>query len=201
MSNAADLYYLNKEQLLTLDKFKEKSASNLLAAIEASKGNNLDRLINGLGIRNIGDTAATLLAERFSTIDGIMAASEEEIAAIDGYGGIMAQSVAEFFSKPGSRDLVEKLRAAGVNMAYTGEEKTDYLAGKTIVVTGTLPTLSRDEAEELIKKNGGKATGSVSKRTSYVLAGEAAGSKLTKANDLGVPVIDEAAFFEMIHRN
>ena len=201
VSNAAGLYYLNKEQLLTLDKFKEKSASNLLAAIEASKGNNLDRLINGLGIRNIGDTAATLLAERFSTIDGIMAASEEEIAAIDGYGGIMAQSVAEFFSKPGSRDLVEKLRAAGVNMAYTGEEKTDYLAGKTIVVTGTLPTLSRDEAEELIKKNGGKATGSVSKRTSYVLAGEAAGSKLTKANDLGVPVIDEAAFFEMIHRN
>ncbi|MBC5580149.1 NAD-dependent DNA ligase LigA [Anaerofilum sp. BX8] len=201
VSNAADLYYLTKEQLLTLDKFKEKSASNLLAAIEASKANNLDRLINGLGIRNIGDTAATLLAERFSTIDGIMAAGEEEIAAIDGYGGIMAKSVAEFFSKPGSRDLVEKLRAAGVNMAYTGEEKTDYLAGRTIVVTGTLPTLSRDEAEELIRKNGGKATGSVSKRTSYVLAGEAAGSKLTKANDLGVPVIDEAAFLEMIHRN
>ncbi len=201
VANAADLYSLTMEQLLTLDKFKEKSASNLLAAIARSKGNNLDRLVNALGIRNIGETAAAALAERFGQMDSLMDASEEEIGAIDGFGGIMAQSVVEFFSKPGSRDLIERLRAAGVNMTYTGEEKTDYLAGMTIVVTGTLPTLSRDEAEALIRKNGGKATGSVSKKTSYLLAGEAAGSKLTKAGELGIPVIDEAAFFEMIHKN
>ncbi len=201
VANAADLYYLTMDQLLTLDKFKEKSASNLFGAIARSKENNLDRLVNALGIRNIGETAAAALAERFGTMDRLMAASEEEIGSIDGFGGIMAQSVVAFFSKPGSRDLIEKLRAAGVNMTYTGEEKTDYLAGKTIVVTGTLPHLSRDEAEALIRKNGGKATGSVSKKTSYLLAGEAAGSKLTKANELGIPVIDEAAFFEMIHQN
>ena len=201
VTNAADLYYLTQEQLLTLDKFKEKAASNLFSAIARSKENNLDRLINALGIRNIGETAAAALAERFGSIDKVMEAGEEEIGDIDGFGGVMAQSVVEFFSKPGSRDLIEKLRAAGVNMTYTGEEKTDYLAGLTIVVTGTLPTLSRDEAEALIRKNGGKATGSVSKKTSYLLAGEAAGSKLTKAGELGIPVIDEAAFFEMIHKN
>ena len=201
VANAADLYYLTMEQLLTLDKFKEKSATNLLAAITRSKENNLDRLVNALGIRNIGETAAAALAEQFGDIDRLMGASAEEIGAIDGFGGIMAQSVVEFFSKPGSRDLIGKLRDAGVNMTYTGEEKTDYLAGLTIVVTGTLPTLSREEAEALIRKNGGKATGSVSKKTSYLLAGEAAGSKLTRAGELGIPVIDEAAFFEMIHKN
>ena len=201
VANAADLYYLTMEQLLTLDKFKEKSATNLLAAITRSKENNLDRLVNALGIRNIGETAAAALAEQFGDIDRLMGASAEEIGAIDGFGGIMAQSVVEFFSKPGSRDLIGKLRDAGVNMTYTGEEKTDYLAGLTIVVTGTLPTLSREEAEALIRKNGGKATGSVSKKTSYLLAGEAAGSKLTRAGELGIPVIDEATFFEMIHKN
>ncbi len=201
VTTVADLYCLTKQQLLTLDKFKEKAAQNLINAIEASKNNNLDRLLSGLGIRNIGDTAAQALAEKFGTMQAILQADAEQIAAIDGFGDIMAQSVVEFFSKPGSRDLVEQLTAAGVNMQYTGETKTDYLSGQTIVVTGTLPTLSRDEAKALIVKNGGKATDSVSKRTSMVLAGEAAGSKLTKANELGIPVVDEAAFLKLLQKD
>lgn len=199
VKTAADLYHLNREDLLTLDKFKAKSADNLLRAIEASKMRNLDKLIFALGIRNIGDTAATLLCEHFPSMEAICAASAEEINAIDGYGAVMAQSIVSFFAREGTRDLIDKLAAAGVNMVYHGEEKTDYLAGKTLVVTGTLPTLSRDEAEALIVKNGGKASGSVSKKTSFVLAGEAAGSKLTKAQSLDVPVIDENEFLKMIN--
>lgn len=199
VKTAADLYHLNREDLLTLDKFKAKSADNLLRAIEASKTRNLDKLIFALGIRNIGDTAATLLCEHFPSMEAICAASAEEINAIDGYGAVMAQSIVSFFAREGTRDLIDKLAAAGVNMVYHGEEKTDYLAGKTLVVTGTLPTLSRDEAEALIVKNGGKASGSVSKKTSFVLAGEAAGSKLTKAQSLDVPVIDENEFLKMIN--
>lgn len=199
VKTAADLYRLTREELLTLDKFKEKSADNLLRAIEVSKTRNLDKLIFALGIRNIGDTAATLLCEQFSSMEAICAASPEQVNAIDGYGAVMAESVVSFFAREGTRDLIGRLAAAGVNMVYHGEEKTDYLAGKTLVVTGTLPTLSRDEAEALIVKNGGKAAGSVSKKTSFVLAGEAAGSKLTKAQSLGVPVIDETEFFKMIN--
>lgn len=194
----ADLYSLTKEQLLTLDKFKSKSADNLLKAIEASKGNNLDKLVFGLGIRNIGDKAAALLAEHFGSMDALRAAAAEDICAIDGLGEVMAQSVVEFFAKDGTADLLERLRAAGVNMQWTGEKKGTALAGLTIVVTGTLPSLSRQEAEALITQNGGKASGSVSKKTSYVLAGEAAGSKLTKAQTLGIPILDEAAFRAML---
>lgn len=196
--SAADLYGLTQEQLLTLDKFKEKSARNLLAAIEASKQNNLDKLIFGLGIRNIGDKAAALLAEHFGSMEAVRAADPEEISAIDGFGGVMAQSVAEFFEKEGTADLLERLAAAGVNMRWRGEEKTDKLAGKTVVVTGTLESLSRAEAEALIAKNGGRASGSVSKKTSYLLAGEAAGSKLAKARELGVQVLSEAEFLELL---
>ena len=194
----ADLYVLTKEQLLTLDKFKEKSAGNLLSAIDNSRKNNLDKLVFGLGIRNIGDKAAALLAEHFGSMTALRQASAEEISAIDGFGGVMAQSVVEFFAKEGTADLLEHLEQANVNMEWHGEKKGTALAGKTLVVTGTLPTLSRQEAEALIVRNGGKASGSVSKRTAYVLAGEAAGSKLTKAQALGVPVIDEAEFFRMI---
>ena len=194
----ADLYTLRQEDLLQLDKFKQKSANNLLAAIENSKRNNLDKLVFGLGIRNIGDKAAAQLAEHFGSMQALAAASAEEIAAIDGIGAIMAESVTEFFAKAGTVDLLARLRAAGVNMDWHGEKKGTALAGMTIVVTGTLPTLSRQEAEALIARNGGKASGSVSKKTAYVLAGEAAGSKLTKARSLGVPVIDEAAFLRMI---
>ena len=195
---AADLYDLTADQLLTLDKFKQKSVDNLLGAIEASKANNLDKLLFGLGIRNIGDKAAALLAEHFGSMEAVQAADAEAISAIDGFGGVMAQSVVEFFAREGTSDLVERLRRAGVNMAWHGEEKTDKLAGKTIVVTGTLETMSRAEAEALIVKNGGKASGSVSKKTAYVLAGEAAGSKLTKAQQLGVPVLTEQEFLQML---
>ena len=200
VKNVADVYDLTVDQLLTLDKFKQKSAANLKTAIERSKANNLDKLVFGLGIRNIGDKAAAQLAERFGTMDAIRAAAQEQIAEIDGFGGIMAQSVAEFFARQGTADLLDRLAAAGVNMIWHGEPRGTALAGLTIVVTGTLPTLSRQEAENLIKQNGGKASGSVSKKTSYVLAGEAAGSKLTKAQALGVPVIDEAEFLSMIGR-
>ena len=194
----ADLYSLTKEQLLQLDKFKDKSAQNLLDAIEASKQNNLDKLVFGLGIRNIGDKAAAQLAEHFGAMQTLAAASGEEIAAIDGIGAVMAQSVTEFFARSGTADLLARLQAAGVNMEWHGEKKGTALAGMTLVVTGTLPHLSRQEAEALIVQNGGKASGSVSKKTAYVVAGEAAGSKLTKAQTLGIPILDEAGLYRLI---
>lgn len=197
---AADIYSLTIEQLLMLDKFKEKSAANLLQAIERSKQNNLDKLIFGLGIRNIGDKAATLLAEHFGSMQNIQNADEAQISLIDGFGGVMAQSVVEFFAKDGTVDLIRRLADAGVNMQWKGEPKGNKLEGKTLVVTGTLESLSRSEAEALIVKNGGKASGSVSKKTSYVVAGTAAGSKLTKAQALGVPVLSEQEFLDMIDR-
>ena len=196
--SAADLYDLTLEQLLTLEKFKEKSATNLLHAIENSKQNNLDKLLFGFGIRNIGDKAAALLAEHFGTLEAIREADIETISEIDGFGGVMGQSVVEFFAKDGTTDLVHRLADVGVNMTWKGEPKGDKLAGKTLVVTGTLETLSRNEAEALIVKNGGKASGSVSKKTAYVVAGAAAGSKLTKAQTLGVPVLTEAEFLAML---
>ena len=194
----ADLYSLTKEQLLQLDKFKDKSAQNLLDAIEASKQNNLDKLVFGLGIRNIGDKAAAQLAEHFGAMQALAAASGEEIAAIDGIGAVMAQSVTEFFARSGTADLLARLQAAGVNMEWHGEKKGTALAGMTLVVTGTLPHLSRQKAEALIVQNGGKASGSVSKKTAYVVAGEAAGSKLTKAQTLGIPILDEAGLYRLI---
>ena len=199
--SAADIYTLTMEQLLTLEKFKEKSAANLLQAIERSKQNNLDKLLFGFGIRNIGDKAAALLAEHFGSMQAIREATIESISEIDGFGGVMAQSVVEFFAKDGTTDLIHRLADAGVNMQWKGEPKGDKLAGKTLVVTGTLETLSRNEAEALIVKNGGKASGSVSKKTSYVVAGAAgtaAGSKLTKAQSLGVTVLTEAEFLAML---
>ena len=194
----ADLYALTEEDLLSLDKFKSKSAQNLLNAIEHSKANNLDKLLFGLGIRNIGDKAAALLAEHFGSMDALQAASLEQMCEIDGFGAVMAQSVQEFFAKEGTRDLLRRLAEAGVNMQWTGTPKGTALAGMTLVVTGTLPTLSRQEAEALIAQNGGKAAGSVSKKTSYVVAGTAAGSKLTKAQALGIPVLDEEGLYALI---
>ena len=196
--SVADLYALTQEQLLTLDKFKEKSADNLYKAIERSKENNLDKLLFGFGIRNIGDKAAALLAEHFGTLEAIREASVEAISEIDGFGGVMAQSIVEFFAKDGTADVIHRLADAGVNMKWKGEPKGDKLAGKTLVVTGTLETLSRSEAEALIVRNGGKASGSVSKKTSYVVAGAAAGSKLTKAQSLGVPVLTEEEFLALL---
>lgn len=198
--NAADIYDLTAEQLFTLDKFKEKSVSNLLNAIEASKQNNLDKLVFALGIRNIGERAATQLAEYFGNMDALMAADEEAITAIDGFGLVMAKSAIDFFTKAGTADLISRLKAAGVNMQYTGARKGDIFVGKTLVVTGTLPTLSRDEAEALIEQNGGRAAGSVSKKTSFVVVGDAAGSKLAKARQLGVAELSEAELLAMVQK-
>ena len=198
VTNIADIFSLTKEQLLTLEGFKDKSADNLLRAVQTAKGRNLDKLVFGLGIRNIGEKAAASLAERFGSMEALAAAGEEDILQIDGFGDVMAQSVVDFFAKPGTKDLVGRLASVGVNMAYAGSRKTERLAGLTLVVTGTLPGLTRDEAEALIVQNGGKASGSVSKKTAFVLAGEAAGSKLAKAQELGIPVLSEAAFLAML---
>ncbi len=198
IKNAADIYYVKKEQLLTLGKSVDLFADNLLNAIESSKQNNLDKLIFALGIRNIGAKAASLLAKRFGTMQNLQNASAEDINEIEGFGGIMSESALDFFAKEGTKDLLRRLESAGVNMQYEGESLSNKLAGLTIVVTGTLPTLSRVQAQELIEKNGGKTASSVSKKTSYVLAGEAAGSKLTKAQSLGVNILSEQEFLKLI---
>lgn len=193
----ADLYTLTKEQLLTLEGFKEKSAENLLTAIENSKSQPLDRVIAALGIRNIGQTASTLLCDSFGSLDAIRQAKPEDIAAIDGFGEIMAESVAAAFAQPDFNALVDALLANGVRMEY--EAKTVASArfsGMTFVLTGTLPTMKRDAAKALIESHGGKVSGSVSKKTSVVVAGDDAGSKLTKAEELGIEIIDEAELLQ-----
>ena len=195
----ADLYRLTVEQLTGLERMGEKSSQNLVDAIAKTKENDLYRLIYALGIRHIGLKAARLLAARFRTVDDLFRASQEEIASIDGFGGIMAESVQEFFSLPGTARLIGELRDAGVNLASREEAPQDArLSGKTFVLTGTLPTLTRAEASALVEKFGGKVSSSVSKKTSYVLAGEEAGSKLTKANQLGIPVLTEEEFLKLI---
>ncbi len=193
-----DLYDLTREQIAALERLGEKSADNLLAALDKSKDNDLYRVLCGLGIRHIGEKAAKLLASHFGSMEAVMAATEEEIAAIDGFGAVMAHSVVAFFALEPSRLLVARLAAAGVNMQAAVTRMDDRFAGMTFVLTGTLPTLKRSEAQALVEQYGGKAAGSVSKKTTYVLAGEDAGSKLTKAQQLGVPVITEAEFLQML---
>ena len=201
ISNVADIYDITAGEIMMLEGHQEKSAKNLVDAIERSKQNDLSRLLFALGIRHIGQKAAKLLSEHFGDIDSIIAASEEEIAEIDGFGGIMAKSAAEFFSMTQTADLIERLKAAGVNMKSLKEKSDDqHFAGLTFVLTGTLPTLSRKEATEIIENLGGKASSSVSKKTSYVVAGEEAGSKLQKATDLGIPVITQDDLLKMAGR-
>ena len=200
VNTVADIYSLTKEQLLQLDKFKERSADNLLRAIEDSKSRTLDKLIFALGIRNIGDKAATLLCEAMGSLDAICAADVETLSAIDGFGEVMARSVAEFFAHEGTRDLLEQLKKAGLATVYESRRASAALTGMTFVVTGTLPTLSRAQAEELITSNGGKVSGSVSKKTRYLLCGEQAGSKLEKAQKLEIPVLTEEQFLNMINQ-
>lgn len=193
IASPADLYALTKDQLLTLDGFKEKSAENLLKAIENSKSQPLDRVIAALGIRNIGQSAAVLLCEHFGALEAIRRAKSEDIAAIDGFGDIMAESVADAFSQPDFNARIDALLAHGVKMEYTAKKaESARFSGMTFVLTGTLPTMKRDAAKALIESNGGKVSGSVSKKTSVVVAGEDAGSKLTKAESLGIEIIDEA---------
>lgn len=199
IKNVEDIYSLNVNELETLERFGRKSAENLIAAIEKSKDNPLDRVIFGLGIRNIGSAAAKLLCEKFGSIDKIMSATAEEIAEIDGFGAVMSENVEKAFSEVHFRELVKTLREKGVKMEYTSQRSgDDRFAGMTFVLTGTLPTLKRDEAKAMIENFGGKASGSVSKKTTYVLAGEEAGSKLTKAQELGIKIISEEEFLEML---
>ncbi len=193
-----DLYKLPREQVAGLEGLGEKSADNFIAAVTASKENDLYRVLYGLGIRHIGQKAAKLLADHCGSMEAVMAATAEQLTAIEGFGEIMARSVVEFFALEQSRALVARLAAVGVNMLCQTRRADDRFAGMTFVLTGTLPTLTRAEATAMIEAHGGKASGSVSKKTTYVLAGEEAGSKLIKAQQLGVAVIDEETFRGML---
>ena len=198
IGDASDLYSLRAEQIEALERMGEKSAKNLISAIENSKAAGLSRLIYALGIRNVGEVAAAALAERYGDIEALTKATVEEIAELDDFGNITAECVVDFFSHPQNIALCRRLAEAGVETSYKGAPKGDTLAGLTFVLTGTLPTMSRDEASELIKNAGGKTSGSVSKKTDYVVAGEAAGSKLTKAQSLGVKIISEEELLAML---
>ena len=199
VKDVADLYALKAEALASLDRMGEKSAANLIAAIERSKEAGLERLLFALGIRQVGAVAGEALAAVFGNMDACLAASEEDFAAIPDIGPITAANLFTYFAREDVRALLDRLCAAGVSMqAKAAAPLLDVFAGKTFVLTGTLPTLSRDEASKMIKAAGGKVSGSVSKKTDYVLAGEEAGKKLTAARELGIPVIDEPTFLSMI---
>jgi len=198
VSSVADLYSLTEEQLTGLDRFAEKSARALMNEIEGSKKAGLARVLMGLGIRFVGERTAELLAEEFGSIEALEKASAEELERVEEVGPRISQAILEFFAQPANLALVESLRATGVDMTAEKKQRSTQLAGLTFVLTGTLPTLSRDEAKKRIEDAGGKTASSVSKKTSYVVAGEEAGSKLDKATELKVPVIDEAGLLAML---
>lgn len=198
IKSPADIYSLKKEQISCIEGLGDKSAENLINAIEKSKQNDLSRLVFALGIRHVGQKAGKLIADRFIDMNSIITASKEDIEQIEGFGSVMAQSVADYFSVPESINLIEQLKSAGVNMRSQRVINDERFKGMTFVLTGTLSNYKRSEAAEIIESFGGKAASSVSKKTTYVLAGEDAGSKLKKANDLGVEVISEEQFDEMI---
>ncbi|MFR4669608.1 MAG: NAD-dependent DNA ligase LigA [Intestinibacter bartlettii] len=201
IKDISDLYYLKKEQISVLERMGDKSATNLINAINKSKENDLWRFINGLGIKLIGTKAAKILASEFKDLDKLMSATEQELINLEEFGQTMADSVVEFFKEEKNISVIEKLKEAGVNTKLIESDDADIpkiFEKMKIVLTGTLPTLKRNDAKEMIEKRGGKATSSVSKSTSFVLAGEEAGSKLTKANDLGIKVIDEEKFLQLI---
>ncbi len=197
VKSSADLYRLKAEDVADIERMGEKSASNLIEAIEKSKQNDLSRLLFALGIRHIGQKAAKLLAEQFHDMDSLFKATVEQVNAIDGFGQVMAQCVVDFFQQSQTLHLIGQLKEAGVNMVSSTVVKDNRFAGISFVLTGTLPTYTREEASVLIEQRGGKVTSSVSKKTGYVLAGEAAGSKLTKAQKLGVEIIDEQRFKQL----
>ena len=198
VSSAADLYYLEQDKIAELERMGDKSAANLIAAIERSKSAGLARLLCAFGIRQVGQKAAKVLAGSFEDLDALIAADAEQLTAIPDIGGITAGFITEWFSLPQSQHLIGRLRAAGVDFTSHEEKRDDRFAGLTFVLTGTLSDFTRDEASAIIESFGGKASSSVSKKTSYVLAGENAGSKLTKAEGLGIKIIREADFAEMI---
>lgn len=202
IKDIADLYYIKKEDVINLERMGEKSAENLIKAIEKSKQNELYRLINGLGIKYIGVKGAKVLAKNFDSLDEIINADAVELTNLEEFGDIMANSVVEFFKEEKNMTVINKLKEAGVNtesIKNKDESIVNIFEGMKIVLTGTLPTLKRNDAKEMIEARGGKATSSVSKSTTFVLAGEEAGSKLTKANELGVKVIDEAKFLDILN--
>ena len=199
VKSPADLYRLTAQDISALDRKAEKSANNLVAAIEKSKHNELYRLIFALGVRNIGLKAAKLLCENFVTVDDIMNAKAEDFAKIEGFGAIMAQSLENYFALESTHELIDQLKALGLEMKPSEQKQQGgVFEGKTFVLTGTLPTMKRSEAAKLIEQNGGKTSSSVSKKTSYVVAGEEAGSKLTKAQTLGIPILTEEELLAMI---
>ena len=198
LHNIVDIYSLDYEKVATLERTGEKTVQNLKNAIEKSKENDLSKLLFAFGIRHIGSKTGKLLSEHFGDIDAIMNASAEDFEGIEGFGSILAQSAAEFFSLNDTKEMIEKLKELGVNTKSLKEVKDNRFAGMTFVLTGTLPTYQRSEAAAIIESFGGKTSSSVSKKTSIVLAGEEAGSKLDKANSLGIKVIDENEFKEMI---
>ena len=204
VDNCAGLYRLTAEQLLPFEGIQQKSADNLIQAIEGSKDRGLARLLFGLGIRNVGEKAAQLIARHFGTADALMELTVDDLwtkkggSVIPGVGQVIAESLVESFSQPEFCQQIEQLRKSGVKLTEEKEETGSSLAGKTFVITGTLPTMSRKEAQMLIEQNGGKVTASVSKKTSFLLAGEDAGSKLVKAQTLGIPVVSEAELMQMI---
>ena len=196
--NVADLYSLSAAELVNLERMGEKSSENLVQAIERSKENDLSKLIYGLGIRQVGEKAAKVLSAHFQTFDAFAAATVEELTQINDVGAITAQSIVDYLSQPQSQDLIARLKAAGVNMVSTAAVADHRFAGMTFVLTGTLTRYDRKTAQELIEARGGKAAGSVSKRTTYVVAGEAAGSKLKKAQELDIPILTEDDFAKML---
>jgi len=198
IADCGDLYNLQFEDLILLERFGAKSAQNLLSAIEESKQRGLDRVLSALGIRLIGSRAAELLAQRFGSMEAILAAEEETVAEIDDIGEKMAASLVHYLKDAKSLAILDKLTQAGVKMTYESKITGDSLLGKTFVLTGTLPTLKRSEAKALIESHGGKVSGSVSKKTDFVVAGEEAGSKLDKANELNITVLDEAELLAML---
>ena len=199
VKNISDLYSLKTEEVEPLERMGKKSAEKLILSIENSKSRGLDKLIYALGIRNIGEKAAKSLASHFEDIENLFSATKEELVSIEDFGEITADDVINFFSHSQTKELVEKLKSAGVKTRYEKERKGDIFGGLTFVLTGTLPTLSRSEASKIIQSYGGKCVSSVSKNTDFVLAGDAAGSKLTKAEALGIKIIDEDGLMKMIN--
>ncbi len=198
INKIADIYRIDYDKIAQLDGMGKKSADNMRNAIEKSKDNDLSKLLFAFGIRHIGQKASKLLSDHFLTLDNIISASKDEILNIEGFGEIMADSVVDFFSLEQSKQMVDELKSFGINMESLREIKDNRFEGMTFVLTGTLSTYGRKEAQEIIESYGGKASSSVSKKTTYVLAGEAAGSKLQKATDLGITIINEEQFAEMI---
>ena len=201
VQDVSDLYTLTREQLIELERMGEKSVSNLLTAIEASKANSMEKMLFGLGIRHVGEKAATILSEEFGTLAALMEADVERLVSIHEIGDKVADSITTYFSNEDVLEVLRKLESYGVNMTYKGRAKQDVptdgpFAGKTVVLTGKLSILTRGEAKEKIEAFGGKVSGSVSKKTDLVIAGEDAGSKLAKAEELGITVWDEETLVE-----